>query len=160
MTPEALVSACFPIETAGRSLVLVPETVNEDTGEVLGGFYGDEGEVIAVLQLVRWEVGAQGRTVRDVKEQRVTLVPRGAREAPRLAEYIAGWAEAVRVVFAEHDERAAAGTLPDELAEALERAGPAELAGCDVLAMRRPRSAADFTDALLRGRRRLGRFLP
>ena len=160
MTPEELVSACFPIETSGRSLVLVPETVDEDTGEVHGGFQGREEELIAVLQLVRWEVGAHGRTVREVKEQWVTLVPMGAREEPRLAAYLAGWAEVVRVVFAEHDERAAAGTLPDELAQALERAQPAELAGCDVLALRRPRTAAEFTDALLRGKQRLGRFVP
>ena len=159
MTPEELFAACLPIETSRHSLVLVPETVDPNTGEVFGGFDGED-ELSVTLQLLRWEAGPEGRTVRDIKEQRVTVVPRGGREDPRLAAYFAGWAEAVRVVFAEHDERAAAGTLPDELAEALERAGPAELAGCDVLAMRRPRSAADFTDALLRGRRRLGRFLP
>lgn len=159
MTPEELFAACLPIETSRHSLVLVPETVDPNTGEVFGGFDGED-ELSVTLQLLRWEAGPEGRTVRDIKEQRVTVVPRGGREDPRLAAYFAGWAEAVRVVFAEHDERAAAGTLPDELAQALERAQPAELGDASVLALRRPRTPAEFTDALLRGKQRLGRFVP
>ena len=159
MTPEEMFAACLPIETSRHSLVLVPETVDPNTGEVFGGFDGED-ELSVTLQLLRWEAGPEGRTVRDIKEQRVTVVPRGGREDPRLAAYFAGWAEAVRVVFAEHEERAAVGTLATKVAEALDFAVPAELCGVSVLELKRPRSAADFTDMLLRGKQRLGKFLP
>jgi len=149
----------FPISTEYYSLEFIPESVDENTGEVLGGFHElASGNLAATLRFFVWEVNDGARSIRDIKEQQVFVVPKAHVDDARVPAYFAGWAAAVRFVFERHDERRAAG---DQAAsQRLDWAMPHELVFSDILGLRRPQTADEFTDALLSGKKRLGRLLP
>ncbi len=110
-----------------------------------------DGAVLLTVRLVHWSLLDGQRTIHSVKEQEVYAVGAAQREDPRLAECVAGWAAAVRYVFEQDDEHAAEivqGLMPHELVV---------IGG--LLALKRPSTAEDFTDAALSGRQRLARFL-
>lgn len=111
-----------------------------------------DGALVLTVRLVLWSARESGeRTIDSIKEQEVYALGASQREDPRLAACVAGWAAAVRYVFEQDDEHAAElvnGLMPHELVVIGE-----------LLALKRPRTADDFTDAALSGRQRLGRFL-
>lgn len=151
----------FPIASDTFSLELVAETVNEVTGEVTGGVdESPDGEVRATLRTIVWAVEDGVRSVRDIREQTLVIVGADHIADPRVPAYFAGWAAAMRHVLERHAELAAAGALADAVRERLEYSLPMELVFPEVLRLRRPRTADEFTDALLAGTKRLGRLLP
>ncbi|MCY0987593.1 hypothetical protein OV203_10690 [Nannocystis sp. ILAH1] len=156
---EAL-SQLFPISSEHHSLELVDESVDADSGEVYGGRSATpEGGLVATVRLVVWDVQGEERMMRDIKEQRVTIVAAEHLEDPRVPAYLEGLAAALNLAFARVDETIADkghGALSDRLAEAM----PYEFFPGDVLALRRPQTAEDFSDALLTNRKRLGWLLP
>lgn len=109
-----------------------------------------DGAVVLTVRLVIYEARDEVRTIRDIKEQEVHVLGAAQREDPRLAACVTGWAAAVREVFERDDERAA-GTIETLMPHELVVVGP-------LLALKRPRTAEEFTDAAL-APRRLGRFL-
>lgn len=151
----------LPIASEQFSLEFVPETVNETTGEVWGGMDGvEDGNLRAMLRSIMWDVEGGARQIRDVKEQMVVWLCERNRDDPRVRAYLEGWAAALRFVFARHEELRAGGTLSDEAAQRLECSMPSELLNAEVLDLRRPQTADDFTDALLSSKKRLGKLLP
>lgn len=138
MDAAQLLSDVFPISSRLSALELV------EVQERGGG-------LTMTVRLCVYEERGDERTIRDVREQEVYTVSAAHREDPRLAACVAGWAEAVRHVLAEDDEherRMIDEIMPHELVII----GP-------MLALKRPRTAEDFTDAALSGRSRLGKFL-
>lgn len=150
----------FPISSPHYSLELVDETVDADSGEVWGGRSATpDGGLAATVRLVVWDVQGEERTIRDIKEQRVTIVAAAHLEDPRVPAYLEGLAAALNLAFARLDEAIAAngsGTAT----ERIEGAMPHEFFPGDVLALRRPQTAEDFKDALLTNHKRLGWLLP
>ncbi len=136
----------LPVRVGHTTLELVPETVHEDTGEILGGFHECPGVgLAATLRLIVGDDDDEGRAP-EVRETTVFVADSEHAYDPRLPEYFAGWAAALRVVFERHAGRGA-GVEPEALV-------------CrEVLALRRPQTAAQFAAALLAGKR-LGRLLP
>lgn len=164
--PDSLdIAAAFlrhlPISAGRVALEFVPETVDEATGEVLGGFqdfpYGGQ---VATLRWVVYDGEGAEREVCASAEERVSVAPSVVSLDPRLPEYFAGWAAALRTVLDSYAELDAAGALSDEQRARLEELEPSELVFPDVLQMRRPRTPEAFADALLAGGKRLGRLLP
>jgi hypothetical protein len=150
----------FPITSERLAIEFVPESVDEDTGEVRGGFQEmTDGRLVATLRMILWDLDGGERTVRDIREQELVVLHGERSYDPRVPAYFAGWAAAVRFVFGRLDELAAAGELPD-LDERLGDLLPADLVFSEVLEQRRPQTADDFTEALLSGKKRLGGLLP
>jgi hypothetical protein len=138
MDPAQIFADVFPIGSQLSTLELVE--VSERGGAIM-----------LTVRLFHWSMQDGQRTIADIKEQEVYALGAAQREDPRLAACVAGWAEAVRHVFEQDDEHAAElvhGLMPHELVVIRE-----------LLALRRPRTAEDFTDAALSGRKRLGGFL-
>ncbi len=150
----------FPISSDTFSLELVPETVNEETGEVNGGTAEHDGAWRATIRTVTWDIEGGQRSIRDVKEQDVFLGFADTFDDPRLPAYLEGWAAALRFIFTRHAELSAEGALPARVREAFEQSMPSDFVCPDLLALRRPQSADDFTEALLSSKKRLGRFVP
>lgn len=149
----------FPISSEHFSLEFVPESVNEGTGETWGGVQEtDGGHLAATLRLFVWDVHEGERSVRDIKEQQVVVLHKDHVDDPRVPAYLEGWVAALRLVFERHDERLAAGD--PSASDRIEGAMPHEFVFPDVLALRRPQTAEEFTDALLSGKKRLGGKLP
>lgn len=159
--PDSLdVAAAFVDElpiSAGRFTVeLVPETVDEDTGEILGGFHENAGHgLTAVLRVTVWDGDGDARTPREVREAAVSIARSEHAYDLRLPAYFAGWAAALRTLF----ERHAALDAGDARRAALEAVEPEALVCPQVLALGRPQTAEGFAAALLADRR-LGRLLP
>lgn len=155
-----LFSEVFPIRSELFELSFVAETVDERTGEIHGGTHEEgSGYWRATMRTITFEPTTDGTLqIRDVKEQEcVWLLPQH-REDPRVPAYVAGWAAAVQYVLDRGAELVAAG---DERAmNRFEAAMPFDFFSPDVLDLRRPRSAEDFTDALLSSKKRLGKLLP
>ncbi len=108
--------------------------------------------LVLTLRLLRFDAtDPDDPTIEDIIEQEVRV---GAAELadPRLPAFIEGWREALLDLFAAAERTR--GLLGPS------GAMPCELLPLDVLRLKRPQSASDFADALLRGRGRLGRFLP
>jgi hypothetical protein len=155
---EAL-SQRFPISSEHHSLELVDESV-DSAGETWGGCkVTADGRLEATIRLIAWDVQGEDRSMRDIKEQQVTIVAAEHLEDPRVPAYLEGLAAALGLAFARVDEAIADkgfGAWTDRLAEAM----PYEFFPGDVLALRRPQTAEDFQDALLTNRKRLGWLLP
>lgn len=150
----AAFTAHLPVEAGGFILEFVPETVVEDTGEVLGGFSQTIGDsLVASLRLT--VPSADDGTPATVREGPVCLARGEHAHDPRLPEYFAGWALAVRTLF----ERHAALGADDPRRSALASVEPYALVDHDVLALKRPQTAEAFAAALLADKR-LGRLLP
>ncbi|WAS96532.1 hypothetical protein [Nannocystis punicea] len=150
----------FPIRSERLTIEFVPETVDEDTGEVRGGFQEmTDGRLVATLRIVLWDLHEGERTIRQTTEQELVVVDSEYSYDPRVPAYFAGWAAAVRFVFGRLDELAAADELPD-LDERLQELVPSDLVFSEVLELRRPQTADEFTDVLLSGKKRLGGVLP
>ncbi|HEY8379301.1 MAG TPA: hypothetical protein VIK91_22560 [Nannocystis sp.] len=132
------------------------EFVDEDAPEVAD----PAGPLRATVRTVTWEVGDEGRSILDIREQEVIWLHARHREDPRVRAYMAGWAAALQFVVDRHAELQAVGRLPRRVAERLEFALPCELFCPAVLDLKRPQTADDFTEALLTNKKRLGMFLP
>ncbi|MDC0668211.1 hypothetical protein [Nannocystis radixulma] len=143
----------FPLSSEYFALELVAETDDAHSGDAWGGVREMEGHLVATLRLIIWEDRDGARSICEVKEQQVVVVFQANTADARLPVYFEGWAAAIRYLFARLDERR--GT-DDELARLM----PHELASPDVLGLRRPQTADEFTDALLSSKKRLGRLLP
>lgn len=155
MDPASVLADLLPILTPGHTLEQVPETIDENTGEVLGGWFGEANEsFVTTLRWTQWLVEDGQRVAWRAHEDRLRLIFAEHRGDPRVDAYLAGWVAAVRLVFARDDEARAAGSP-----RPLEYATLDLLVAPDTLALRRPKSADDFTDALLSSPRRLGRLL-
>lgn len=153
-------SAEFPISSDRFSLELPDTWTDEDSGEIHEYLRQlPNGDWRATLRFVGWDVDGDVRSVRDIKEQEVIVLHARHGEDPRVSAYAAGWAAALRHVFQVHAELAAAKELPEKLADALAYSMPSDLCFPDALDLKRPRTAADFTDAMLSGSRRLGALL-
>lgn len=160
MDLAALLYETFPVSSDVFSLELVPESINPDTGEVNGGIDDTRGHLRATFRTVTWDVDGEARSIRDVKEQDVFLLAEDYRDDPRLPAYVEGWAAALRFIFERHAELTAAGALPQQARDALDWCMPSDLVHPGVLALKRPQTAEDFTEALLSSKKRLGRFIP
>lgn len=151
----------FPIGSDTFSVELVPETVHEDSGEITGGVHESaDGRLLATLRTYVWEIEGGVRSIRDIREQQLVVLPAELSADPRVPAYFAGWAAALRHVLERHAELAAAGARTDAQRQRLEYAMPSDLLFPDVLKLRRPQTPDEFTDALLSGKKRLGRLLP
>lgn len=157
----AFFSELFPIRSERFSLELVCEHVDETTGEVFGGADGqDGGDLRATMRTIGWDVEDGVQSIRDVKEQQVVWLLARHREDARARAYLQGWAQAVQFVLERHEELRAAGTLTEQAAQRIDYSMPYEFMGPDVLDLRRPQTADEFTDALLSSKKRLGGLLP
>lgn len=138
----------FPIASGRFSLELVPDTVVEAQPD---GWR-------TPIRLFLWDTLDDGkRAIRDIREQEVQWLPAEAADDPRVAAYLEGWAAAVRAIFERHEERLAAGA---EIDKSNYFDLPADLVCPEVLQLRRPQAADEFTETLLASKQRLGRFLP
>jgi hypothetical protein len=138
MDAAQIFAEVFPIAAGSASLELV-EARDQDNGSLR-----------LTVRIILWAPGEDGtRTIRDVKEQDVYVIGPQHRGDPRLAACVAGWAEAVRFVFEQDDEGGRfACIMPHDL-----------IVVGSLLALKRPRTADDFTAAALAGKQRLGRFV-
>ena len=100
-----------------------------------------------VLRLI--VLDAEGGSIRDIKEQMVSIVPPQAGEVPdeRLEAYLRGWLAAVHEV------------LSKASVSSLETLMPHDLTSPKVLALKKAKTSDDFRDALL-ARSRLGKLIP
>lgn len=136
MDALSLLRDIFPIAADRVSLELVELDVRD-------------GIILAVVRLIAWDVDGETRQIRDVKEQEVALGRAASLEQPRAAACIEGWKQALEHLFAQDDVEEIEGLMPHELMPSF----------TELLALKRPRSADDFADALLGSRQRLGRWL-
>ncbi len=111
----------------------------------------DERSLVLTVRLVVWDANEDGSlSIRDVKEQQIWggAIAELA-SAPRLAECVEGWRMAVEQVFSQDDLEFADTLMPADLLPNFTL----------LLALKRPRTADDFAEALLTSKQRLGRFL-
>jgi hypothetical protein len=147
------------IEAAREVLAeVLPITAGPAT--LQAALYGDEDQwkravfekrgvgASVTLQLILWEItAADERSLRDIREQEVFLIPIDGYEEPdRIEPFLRGLAAALLEVF----EQASI--------EALETRMPHELVDSRVLGLKRARTAEDFKAALLMPSR-LGKIL-
>jgi hypothetical protein len=100
----------------------------------------------------RTSLEGESRMVRDIKEQDVFVGTATMLQDPRLAACVAGWRQAIEQLFAQDDPRwfdDFACAMPDDLIKPFSQ----------LLALKRPRDADDFAEALLASKPRLGRYL-
>ncbi|MBZ5715386.1 hypothetical protein [Nannocystis pusilla] len=148
MDLAAALAQLLPISSTHYSLMFVGGAIDPE-----------RGSLVATVRLVVWDVNGEERSMGDIKEQEVEVVPAKSIDDPRLPAYFQGWAEALRVAFARLDEviaaegEAAAGNRVEE-------ALPCDMFCPEVLALRRPQTAEEFAEALLSNRKRLGWLLP
>ena len=148
-------SDAFPIQTELFSLVLAYSPTDYRTGEPVPVIRErPDGDTVAILQLIAYELVGDERHVRDIKEQEVVLLEAKHRSDPRLDAYIAGWRDALLAVFESQEallkrDRAAYDKLKNPIAVLM----PHDLCKPDLLSLKRPRDAAAFTDALLSTKR-------
>jgi hypothetical protein len=126
----AVFQECFPVSEALFSY----EFVGYDQGR-------------ATVRLVVWDEVDGNRSIRDIKEQELFLfdpaLPEG--DTPIL-EFVRGWSEALREVFANASLKDVEWLMPHDL-------GPG-----DAVMLRRATTAADYRAAMLK-KSRLGKFL-
>lgn len=145
-----LFSEAFPIGSELFELALVSES---------GGAQADpRGHWRATIRLIVFERVDGDRQVRDIKEQECVWLYPQHREDPRVPAYVAGWAAAVQFIFERNAELVDAGDAG--ASDRIDTAMPFDFFNPDVLALRRPQTAEDFTDALLSSKKRLGKLLP
>ncbi|PCC73561.1 hypothetical protein SAMN02745121_08459 [Nannocystis exedens] len=160
MSPAEAFTRHFPISFPYCSLEFVAKGAGIAAEDGWGGcVVNDEGHLVATIRLFIWEDDGDDRSIRDVKEQQVTIVTAPYLDDPRLPAYFEGWAAAVRFASARLDEISAAQGFA-AVSERLAAAMPDEFFCPEVLRLRRPQTADDFMDALLSNRKRLGWLLP
>lgn len=159
MNIDEVVRSLFPIRSEWISLELAPAWTDENTGEVQQDVWSDQG-VGVLVRLIVWDEVDGDRSIRDVKEQQVTLVYQRHAEDPRVVDYARGWAAALSFALGRVDELRAAGAPLPRFAAELDAWMPMDLFFPDLLALRRPQTEDDFMDALLSSKKRLGKLLP
>ena len=128
----------FPVRGELVALELADAVVNDD-----------DQALMLTVRLVVWERVDDALLIRDIKEQQVHIGSLEELAQPRLPECVAGWAQALQQVL-EQDDVSFVGTLM-----------PHELIGnfTSLLALKRPRTADDFAEAVLTSKQRLGAYL-
>lgn len=149
----------FPISAGLASLELVPsepatqaepeldsdeDEDSEDEDEDEDG----EGERLTV-RLIVWEERDGQRQIRDVKEQQVWVGGTSELDATRLAVAVAGWRIALEQLFSQSDSSWLDALMPSDLTVSFP----------ELVALKRPRTAEDFAEALLTSKQRLGRWV-
>lgn len=139
MTLLQVFEHAFPVTSERSHLELVEAALREDA-------------VVLTVRLITWEGAGESRTIRDLKEQEVWVGKAAQLQDPRLAACVAGWRLAIAELFAQDHPR---------WCESVDCAMPHEfvLPFAELLALKRPRDADDFAEALLGSKQRLGRFL-
>lgn len=140
MTGLQVFEDAFPVISERTSLELVEARLREDDA------------VILRVRLFVWDVEGESRMVRDIKEQDVFVGTATMLQDPRLAACVGGWRLAIEQLFAQDDPRwfdDVACAMPDDLIKPFSQ----------LLALKRPRDAEDFAEALLASKPRLGRYL-
>lgn len=155
ITAEELATALHPVrQMKGRACELAAVgPINEDW-EYVGPpsvIEREDGALSVTLRLIRYDIverdGAEEMTVRDIKEQEISLVPLAHRDEPeRVRAYLEGWAAAVSEVLAGWSDAQAERTMPYDLVNGR------------VLKLARAETAEDFKRALLM-KSRLGKLL-
>jgi hypothetical protein len=136
MEAAEILREAFPVTSERTALELVETQERPDGGLAL------------VVRLVVWEVDGEARSIRDVKEQEVYCLRADQRGDPRLAACVQGWRQALEFVLRQEDPHG-----DDRLMSVM----PHDLVGIgELLALKRPRTADEFCDACLTGRKRLG----
>lgn len=159
MDLAAAFSQHLPISSAHYSLEIAEQRIDGDAGEAWSVLsVNAEGDRVVTARLVVWEVDGDDRSIRDVKEQDVVVVPAAYVDDPRVPAYFEGWAAAIRTAFTRLEEVIAEGNAA--VGERVEEAVPYEMFCPEVLGLRRPQTAEQFTEALLSNRKRLGWLLP
>ncbi len=150
---RVLLEATFPIESRFFSLEWIP-------GEQDLAAVPPDADLYVVLRLITYEEHAGERLFRDVKEQDVLLLPARHRQDPRIEAWLQGTRHALLTVmrsqdpwFGSDNPRIPAGCTP------VNYTLPFNLVSPDVLQLVRPRTAEDFSRALLSSKRRLGDLL-
>ena len=130
---NATLREVFPVREGPYSLELVNDEPLDSAGKL-------------VVRLIVWEVAASGeRSIRDIKEQELYFVDQSWLDSDvPLLEWVRGWGEAVREVFA-HPKPNLEWLMPHDL-------GPG-----DTLKLRRANTAADYKEAMLK-KSRLGKY--
>lgn len=140
MTALQVFEDAFPVSSESCAIELVEARVREDDA------------VILTVRLIGWEGAGEARTVRDIKEQEVWVGDAAMLADPRLAVCVAGWRLAIEQLFAQDDPRwhdEFLCSMPYDFIRPFK----------ELLALKRPRDADDFADALLGSQQRLGRYL-
>ncbi|HEY0137294.1 MAG TPA: hypothetical protein VGB85_24595 [Nannocystis sp.] len=102
------------------------------------------------IRLLVWERLPDGeRQIRDIKEQQVWVGGLEDVDPERLTQAVHGWAMALAQLFAQDDVTWMETLMPADLMPNL----------ASLVALRRPRSAEDFAEAMLSSKQRLGRWL-
>ena len=138
MDVPQLIRDAFPVGSDRVSLELVDVEIQP------------AGGMTATVRLVIWDVDGETRSIRDIREQQIWLGDAAILAAdPRTPVAIQGWRLAIEHLFAQDDLGWVDCLMPHELMPRL----------VDLLALKRPRDAEDFADALLASKQRLGRWL-
>jgi len=101
------------------------------------------------IRLVVWDGPEEALQIRDVKEQQVWVGGLADVDPERLTQAVTGWRMALEQLFAQSDTGWLECLMPSDLVPRF----------AELVALRRPRSADDFAEALLASKQRLGRFL-
>ena len=102
------------------------------------------------VRLLVWERLPDGeRTIRDIKEQQIWVGGLEGVDPERLTWAVQGWAMALAQLFAQDDVTWLDTLMPADLVPSFAR----------LVALRRPRSAEDFAEAMLSSKQRFGRWL-
>ena len=127
----------FPISAGPGSLELVES--------------GGDGEPDRLtVRLIIWHRLPDGeRAIRDIKEQQVWVGDIEDADPERLTRAVAGWRMALEQLFAQDDATWLDVLTPHDL---IPQFG-------ELVALKRPRSADDFAEAMLSSKQRLGRWL-
>ena len=129
------------VQGAEAVLEFIPRWDHPDQG----AWDGERGELRHAVRLVTWDLEGDELTIRDVKEQEVSLIRAEYRaEGARLAAALEGWARAVEPLL--------------NSARRVDRLMPSDLVSLDVLALARPHTPDQFAEAYT-AKSRLGRWL-
>ncbi len=108
-------------------------------------FENEQGGLSAVIRLIVWDDDGESRSVRDVREQHVVLVPAALRDEPeRVRTFVGAWAALMPEVL-------------ERLGDEAQLMMPHELVDFSALKLARAETADDFRRALL-AKGRYGRF--
>ena len=121
-----------------------------------------EDDLCVVVRLICWDLDGTSRIIRDVKEQAVLLVPGRSRQNPRIEAWLKGSADALTTVMKSQVHPSVARGDEEAMSadNALACALPHELVHPEVLKLSRPKTAEDFTRALLDSKRLGGLLFP